>query len=130
MYGDLFSILKMGCCGCFGFVRKTQRSLVSVRVPGTRLSQEFLLPVEHEDDDNFFMSDEEGGESFSNEGFHGIQKNFEEILQSKVKNGLISRRVPVKETRQVVRSVVSHFVYLLYCYCIIHQFLHVAKSGR
>ncbi|CAA6670230.1 unnamed protein product [Spirodela intermedia] len=78
MCGDIFSILEMGCCGCFGFMRKTHRSLVSVRGPGGRFSQEILLS--------------------------GCSKRSEEILQSRVRRGLTCREVPVKETLQAVRS--------------------------
>lgn len=106
MCGDIFSILKMGCCGCFGFMRKTHRSLVSVRGPGGRFSQEFLLPDEPEDNDGFFMYNGEG-DNFLSEGLRGCSRSFEEILQSRVRSGLTFREVPVKETRQVVRSEVS-----------------------
>ncbi|XP_078437726.1 serine/threonine-protein kinase GRIK1-like [Wolffia australiana] len=99
----IFSVVKMACCGCFGFMRKTHRSLVAVRAPGGQFKQEFLFPEESEDNDRFYMYNGEG-DSFMSEGLSRSCKSFEEILQARVKSGLTSREVPVKETRQLIRS--------------------------
>ncbi|MQL71197.1 hypothetical protein Taro_003503 [Colocasia esculenta] len=96
-------VSKMGCGGCFGFMRKTHRSLVAARAAAGRLSREFLLPDEVEEDDSFFMYNGEG-DRFLNGGLRRCSKSFEEIFQARVQSGLICREVPVKETRHVIRS--------------------------
>uniref|UniRef100_A0A1D1YUU5 non-specific serine/threonine protein kinase n=1 Tax=Anthurium amnicola TaxID=1678845 RepID=A0A1D1YUU5_9ARAE len=103
MCWDIFSISDMGCGGCFGFMRKSHRTLVSVRGTAGRLSQELLLPDEAEDNDGLFMYNGEG-DNFLNGGIRRCSKSFQEILQARVQSGLICREVPVKETRHVVRS--------------------------
>ncbi|KAJ6817548.1 serine/threonine-protein kinase GRIK2-like [Iris pallida] len=85
----------MGCCGCFGFLKKSHRSL-SFRGPGGQFSLEFLLPQSIED------ASMSNGDSDSGSRRRG--RSSEEILLARVRNGLICREVPVKETRKVTFS--------------------------
>ncbi|XP_077227860.1 serine/threonine-protein kinase GRIK2-like isoform X2 [Tasmannia lanceolata] len=108
MFGKSFSILSlmdMGCCSCFGFLRKPQRPLRSIHAPGARLSREFLLPDSLEDVDGSFYN----GEATSS--FCGVDvelqpqsKGADEILSFRIESGTICREIPVKETRRVTRT--------------------------
>lgn len=107
MCGDNCPI-EMGCCGCFGFLRKPQRSLVPIRGTGPRFSQEFLLP-EGGDDVDGALFNADGTEIMNGNvsGFRPPSKGAEEILLFRARSGLICREIPVKETRQVIRTEVG-----------------------
>lgn len=87
---------KMGCCGCFGFLKKSHRSLLSLQGPGGRLSQQLLLPQTIEDA-YMYNGDSDGGS-------RRCGRSSEEILSARARNGLTCREVPVKETRTVTFS--------------------------
>ncbi|KAF9592994.1 hypothetical protein IFM89_019721 [Coptis chinensis] len=110
-------ITEMGCCSCFGFIRKTKKRSVKGGCGygnNRRISQEFLL-----DDDDNVEEDMDGGfydsETTNIQHEHdsdgelkcgGVNRS-EEILLSRIRNGMICREVRVKETHQLVRSEVS-----------------------
>ncbi|XP_022756101.1 serine/threonine-protein kinase GRIK1-like isoform X1 [Durio zibethinus] len=100
----LFQIRSMGCCGCFGFTAKPKRLPRSDCRTSFQMSQENLLDEEIEEDDCSYI-----GEITSTA--HGDEveslshaKRSEEILRFKLKNGLICRQFPVKETNKIIRS--------------------------
>ncbi|KAF9609141.1 hypothetical protein IFM89_013395 [Coptis chinensis] len=104
----------MGCCSCFGFIRKTKKRSVKGGCGygnNRRISQEFLL-----DDDDNVEEDMDGGfydsETTNIQHEHdsdgelkcgGVNRS-EEILLSRIRHGMICREVRVKETHQLVRS--------------------------
>lgn len=83
---------EMGCCGCFGFLRKH----IPVHGSRARLSGGFFLPDGLEDADDFSYNGDDGS-------LRRIKRS-EEIILSRAQSGLICREVPVKETRKVTRS--------------------------
>ncbi|KAH7691467.1 calcium/calmodulin-dependent protein kinase kinase protein [Dioscorea alata] len=104
MCGDNCPI-EMGCCGCFGFLRKPQRSLVPIRGTGPRFSQEFLLPEGEDDADGaLFNGDRTEIMNGNISDFRPSSRGAEEILLFRAQSGLICREIPVKETRHVIRT--------------------------
>ncbi|XP_022756102.1 serine/threonine-protein kinase GRIK1-like isoform X2 [Durio zibethinus] len=105
MFSKGFSFARsMGCCGCFGFTAKPKRLPRSDCRTSFQMSQENLLDEEIEEDDCSYI-----GEITSTA--HGDEveslshaKRSEEILRFKLKNGLICRQFPVKETNKIIRS--------------------------
>ena len=94
----------MGCCGCFGFLRKSQRSLLSFNGPEDQFFHNFLLPQSMEDAYSY------NGDSDGSSWHRG--RSFQEILLERARNGLICREVPVKETCRVTISEVNTDHYL------------------
>ncbi|OVA10156.1 Protein kinase domain [Macleaya cordata] len=92
----------MGCCSCFGFISKPIRSLRLVSSFRTR-SQERLLDDE-EDEDSFYNGEATDILNGSDDELRSPVKRSEEIILFRIQSGKICREVPVKETRQVVRS--------------------------
>ncbi|EXB74661.1 putative serine/threonine-protein kinase [Morus notabilis] len=106
----------MGCCSCFGFTRR-RKPLVRP-APGFNncLSQEPLLDgdTEYEDDcsynedvtstGNCDESEEQSMGHCDESEAQSRAKRSEEILRSRLENGLICRQFPVKETHKLVRS--------------------------
>ncbi|XP_043699548.1 serine/threonine-protein kinase GRIK2-like isoform X2 [Telopea speciosissima] len=91
----------MGCCSCFGFIRKPKGDLRPA--PGSRFSQEFLL--EDDDVDGALYNGEETNLLHGGDGeLHNRSKRSEEILMLRFRSGKICREVPVKETHQLIRS--------------------------
>ncbi|WOL19310.1 serine/threonine-protein kinase GRIK2 isoform X1 [Canna indica] len=84
--------MDMGCCGCFGFLRKPHRS------------QECLLPENMDDTDGSFYNRDTASFYESDSGLQHSVKRSEEILLWRAQNGLICREFPVKETRKVTLS--------------------------
>ncbi|KAJ4848915.1 Serine/threonine-protein kinase grik2 [Turnera subulata] len=109
MFPKSYSLAKaMGCCSCFGFMRKPKRKPQPVCRTNNNLSQELLLDEEVDDED-------EGSCSYNGEytrtayeedenELPNRAKRSEEILRLREQNGMICRRVPVKETHILVRS--------------------------
>ncbi|XP_074583151.1 serine/threonine-protein kinase GRIK2-like isoform X2 [Curcuma longa] len=94
----------MGCCGCFGFLRKPQRSLIPLKRSGGPF-QDFLLPQDMDDPDGIFYNRDNGNNHYdSDSGSQHFVKRSEEIILWRAHNGLICREVPVKETRRVILS--------------------------
>ena len=108
MYNKSFSFSKMmGCCGCFGFTKKPKRELRPA-AGFNRLSEDFLLGEDVEDEESCSSHDDTTSTTHEEETeSHSRVKNSEEILQHRTQNGLICRQFPVKETNRVVRSEVN-----------------------
>ncbi|KAG6512080.1 hypothetical protein ZIOFF_030174 [Zingiber officinale] len=101
---SISDLIDMGCCGCFGFLRKPQRSLIPLKRSGGPF-QDFLLPQDMDDPDGIFYNRDNGNNhSDSDCGSQHFVKRSEEILLWRFHNGLICREVPVKETRRVILS--------------------------
>ncbi|OVA18100.1 Protein kinase domain [Macleaya cordata] len=95
----------MGCCSCFGFTKKPKRSLRPSLVSGSKISQEFLLNDNLEDSDIDLYNGETNNILHGSSGeLRSRAKSSEEILSLRAQNGMICREVPVKETRQLIRS--------------------------
>ncbi|KAG7013898.1 Serine/threonine-protein kinase GRIK2, partial [Cucurbita argyrosperma subsp. argyrosperma] len=105
MYKKSFSIAKMmGCCGCFGFTKKPKR-LLRPASGFNRLSEDFLLGEDMEDEESCSSQDDMASTTHEEEtDTHCRVKNSEEILRHRTQNGLICRHFPVKETNTVIRS--------------------------
>ncbi|XP_023534424.1 serine/threonine-protein kinase GRIK2-like [Cucurbita pepo subsp. pepo] len=105
MYKKSFSIAKMmGCCGCFGFTKKPKR-LLRPASGFNRLSEDFLLGEDMEDEESCSSQDDMVSTTHEEEpDSHCRVKNSEEILRHRTQNGLICRHFPVKETNTVIRS--------------------------
>lgn len=88
--------METGCCGCFGFLRKSHRSLLQFNGTAERYSRDFLLPQSMEDAYSY------NGDSDGSTRHRGGSS--EEFLLARARNGLICREVPVKETRKVTIS--------------------------
>nr|XP_009421208.1 PREDICTED: serine/threonine-protein kinase GRIK2 isoform X2 [Musa acuminata subsp. malaccensis] len=102
---SITDLIDMGCCGCFGFLRKRHRSLMPLRGSGAPLSQEFLLPENMDDADGiFYNGDYANTLDGSDTDLQRPSKRSEEIISDRAKKGLICREVPVKETRKVIVS--------------------------
>ncbi|KAF8397671.1 hypothetical protein HHK36_016592 [Tetracentron sinense] len=107
MFSKSYSIARvteMGCCSCFGFIRRPKRSVKHISGSGNRVSQEFLLNdnLEHLDGDLY-----NGDPNCILRGDGELRsraKRSEEILMLRAQKGLICRDVLVKETRKVILS--------------------------
>ncbi|XP_068652592.1 serine/threonine-protein kinase GRIK1-like [Aristolochia californica] len=107
MFGKSFSVTsltQMGCCGCFGFLRKRHRALRSSHGSGARYSQEFLLADSMDDVDGIFYNGEAGILHGCDGELRLRSKAAEEILLHRAQSGMLCREVPVKETRHLTRS--------------------------
>lgn len=114
-------IMEMGCCGCFGFPRRHKEiARPKFRIDGfsSVLSRKPLLDPGQDDvdvdadddvdadvDDGLFNGEYTGMTQGydENEVSNGAQRA-EEIINFKIRNGLICRQFEVKETRKLVRS--------------------------
>ncbi|XP_011044375.1 PREDICTED: serine/threonine-protein kinase GRIK1 isoform X2 [Populus euphratica] len=107
----------MGCCSCFGFLRKPRRRPVPISSGGrnyhhhnnnNHLSQELLLDGEIDDDggedDGSFNGDITGTSYCDYAELPSRAKRSEENLRLRELNGLVCRKSPVKETHVLVRS--------------------------
>ncbi|KAF8395213.1 hypothetical protein HHK36_019156 [Tetracentron sinense] len=95
----------MGCCSCFGFIRKHKRSLRSISGYGGWCSRELLWSFNLEDVDGDSYNGEATNTLYGGDGeMRSHAKRSEEILMSRTQNGMICREIPVKETRKVVRT--------------------------
>jgi len=112
----------MGCCSCFGFLRKPKRRPVPISSGGrnyhhhnnnNHLSQELLLDSEIDDDggedDGSFNGDITGTSYCDYAELPNRAKRSEENLRLRELNGLVCRKSPVKETHLLVRSEVIVF---------------------
>lgn len=98
-------VTEMGCCGCFGFVRKPK----SLSRPGSGstncLSQEFLLEEDMEEVDDRSYNGEVSDTAHGDDGeLQSRVQRSEEILMLRTQNGMICREFPVKETHKLIRS--------------------------
>ncbi|KAF7823413.1 serine/threonine-protein kinase GRIK1-like [Senna tora] len=93
----------MGCCSCFGFIRKSKRQIVKLGV-NKNLSQELLLDEDIEDDDDSYNDEVTSTTSGADSEAPPRANRSEDILKLKAENGMICRQFPVKETNKVVRT--------------------------
>ncbi|CAN1171920.1 Serine/threonine-protein kinase GRIK2 [Linum perenne] len=106
MFRKSYSLARaLGCCSCFGFIRRTKQKPKHVPVKNHTLSQEFLLDEEIDDEDagsyNGEITDSVYGEDAM---IQCCTNRSEEILRCKEQNGMVCRQCPVKETHTLVRS--------------------------
>ncbi|XP_042476827.1 serine/threonine-protein kinase GRIK2-like isoform X2 [Macadamia integrifolia] len=93
----------MGCCSCFGFLRKPKSTLRPAPRLGSHLSQDFLL--EDDDVDGAIYNGEETNLLHGGDGeLQSPSKRSEEIIMLRLQSGKICREVPVKETHHLIRS--------------------------
>lgn len=102
-------VRSMGCCGCFGFSkRRPKTSLRPISRFNYRISQEYLLDDEIDDEtDSFFNGDDTNMAHGDDGDLQNHAKHSEEILRLREQNGLVCRQYPVKETNKLIRSEVS-----------------------
>lgn len=107
MFKKSFSIaIAMGCCGCFGFIRKFERRRNQSGFK-SNLSQEPLLDeTEDRDDDGSYNGDITDIISGDDSEVPICTKRSEEILMLREEKDMICRQFPVKETHKVVRGEV------------------------
>lgn len=106
MFEKTISFAKaMGCCNCFGFIRRRSRRRAKPAVNNNDhdLSQELLLDDDTDDDEERFYANALSGDGSE---VQNRPKRSEDILNMRVENGLICRQFPVKETDVVFRSEV------------------------
>ncbi|CAO2840268.1 unnamed protein product [Amaranthus hypochondriacus] len=115
--------MDMGCCGCFGFSRRSKAiARPNFRIGGftSVLSRKPLLEDGDGDvdgDDDVDVDDEvevddslyNGEDTNMTQEYYGsevssVANRSEEIINFKIRNGLICRQFEVKETRKLVRS--------------------------
>lgn len=109
MFSKSCSLIRaMGCCSCFGFTRrKPKQSLRPISRLNYRISREFLLDEEiDDDDDNSYNGEATNPGDGDDVEPQSRAKCSEEILRLREQNGLICRQFPVKETNKLVRSEV------------------------
>ncbi|KAJ7959912.1 Protein kinase [Quillaja saponaria] len=94
----------MGCCSCFGFIRKSKCRRMPILGFKLNLSQELLLEEEIEDDDGSYNDETTNSTSGDDSDVQNCGKRSEEILRLRSQHGMICRQFPVKETHKVVRS--------------------------
>ncbi|KAK3206016.1 hypothetical protein Dsin_020062 [Dipteronia sinensis] len=106
MCGKSYSFARaMGCCSCFGFIRRKPKALRPVSRLNCRISQEFLLEEEIDYVDDNSYNGEATNPTHGDDGeLPNRVKRSEEILKFREQNGLICRRIPVKETDKIIRS--------------------------
>jgi len=116
-----FSFSKMmGCCGCFGFVKKPRRRRAK-RSVNNFLSHGLLYEGETEGDDSFSGDVTSNATSNATSGddneVQAVRNRSEDILNFRAENGMVCRPFPVKETFQLVRSeVYLEIVFLAFFY--------------
>lgn len=95
-------VKKMGCCNCFGFIRRrSTKPAIS-----NNLSQELLLDDDFDDEDSFYNDETTKTTSGDESEEQTRPKRSEDILNLRVENDLICRQYPVKETQKLVRTEV------------------------
>ncbi|TVU41873.1 hypothetical protein EJB05_15430 [Eragrostis curvula] len=142
----------IGCCNCFGFLRKPRVPFRQPRNTGATLSEDLLKRQSTEDPDGSFYTgdDPDGslyngddlGRSFYNEDDPGRsfydrddnddldggddgppKKSSEDIIRSRAENGFVCREMLVKETKKVFRSEDENGNKM------INQYVHLGKIG-
>ncbi|KAL4320005.1 hypothetical protein GQ457_18G005110 [Hibiscus cannabinus] len=101
MCGKNFSFARaFGCCGCFGYTTKPKRS----RFLFSSNSQDLLLDPEIEEGEGSYNDDTTSTSRVGEVEALSRAKCSEEILRSRLNNGLICRQFIVKETNKIFRS--------------------------
>ncbi|CAN0898745.1 Serine/threonine-protein kinase GRIK2 [Linum grandiflorum] len=95
----------MGCCSCFGLIKRRKQKPLPITVRNHNISQELLLDEEIEDEDNWSYNGEITDSVYGvDEMMPCCANRSEEILKVKEQTGMICRQFPVKETHLLVRS--------------------------
>ncbi|KAJ4726017.1 Protein kinase [Melia azedarach] len=126
MFSKSCSLIRaMGCCSCFGFTRrKPKQSLRPISRLNYRISREFLLDEEiDDDDDNSYNGEATNPGDGDDVEPQSRTKCSEEILRLREQNGLICRQFPVKETNKLVRSEDENGTKM------INEYVHERKIG-
>ncbi|WVZ00072.1 hypothetical protein V8G54_026141 [Vigna mungo] len=95
----------IGCCGCFGFVKKPRRRRAK-RSINNLLSHGLLYDGETEGDESFSGDVTSNATSGDDNEAHAVRNRSEDILNFRAENGMVCRPHPVKETFELVRSEV------------------------
>lgn len=107
MFNKTSSFAKaMGCCNCFGFIRRPRRQRATKPGIPNNLSQELLLDDDIEDEDHSYNDSVTNTTSGDDSEVQTRPKRSEDILNFKAENDMICRQFPVKETHKVVRTEV------------------------
>ncbi|KAE9620551.1 hypothetical protein Lal_00019696 [Lupinus albus] len=106
MFNKTSSFAKaMGCCNCFGFIRRPRRQRPNPTVNNNKnLSQELLLDDDIDDDDHSYNDSATNTSSGDDSELQARPKRSEDILNLRVENGMMCRQYPVKETQKLVRT--------------------------
>uniref|UniRef100_A0A0E0MQ55 Protein kinase domain-containing protein n=1 Tax=Oryza punctata TaxID=4537 RepID=A0A0E0MQ55_ORYPU len=96
----------MGCCSCFGFLRKPRRPLLQFRTSDSFLCDDDDLLVSQLDGDNLNTSFYSGQDTdflyqSDNEPQQPVERS-QEIILSRAQTGFVCRQVPVKETNKAI----------------------------
>uniref|UniRef100_J3NFE6 non-specific serine/threonine protein kinase n=2 Tax=Oryza brachyantha TaxID=4533 RepID=J3NFE6_ORYBR len=92
----------MGCCSCFGFLRKPRTPLLHFTASD---SFDDLLVSQHDGDDpniSFYAGQDTDFLDQSDNGSQGPVKRSQEIIRSRAQSGFVCRQVPVKETKKAI----------------------------
>jgi len=101
-----FSFSKMmGCCGCFGFVKKPRRRRAK-RSTNNFLSHGLLYYGETECDESCSGDVTSNATSGDDNEVQAVRNRSEDILNFRAENGMVCRPFPVKETFELVRTEV------------------------
>ncbi|XP_061358779.1 serine/threonine-protein kinase GRIK1-like [Gastrolobium bilobum] len=104
MFNKTLSFAKaMGCCNCFGFIRRRNSPMAKPTINHNH-SQELLLDDDIEDEEHSYNDEGTNTTSGDDSEVQIRPKRSEEILNLRVDNGMICRQFPVKETHKVVRT--------------------------
>uniref|UniRef100_A0A0D9Y1X5 Protein kinase domain-containing protein n=1 Tax=Leersia perrieri TaxID=77586 RepID=A0A0D9Y1X5_9ORYZ len=93
----------MGCCSCFGFLRKP-RTLLHFRASDSFFSNDLLVSQHDGDDpDTIFYGGQDNDFLYqSDNGPQRPAKRSQEIILSRAQSGFVCRQVPVKETKKAI----------------------------
>ncbi|CAN1837541.1 Serine/threonine-protein kinase GRIK2 [Linum perenne] len=95
----------IGCCSCFGLIKRTKRKSMHIPVRHHNLSQELLLDEDVDGDDNWSYNGEITDSVYGEDQMMPCSANrSEEIMKVKQENGMVCRQFPVKETHILIRS--------------------------
>lgn len=102
-------LLEMGCCGCFGFLRKPSKLQNPYMIPdsSSNLGDNLLDDSMCFENGSFYNN---GGDSdfLADTDENGVQRptirRSEDVIQQRAESGLICRQVPVKETHTATLS--------------------------
>ena len=95
----------MGCCGCFGFVKKPRRRRAK-RSTNNFLSHGLLYYGETECDESCSGDVTSNATSGDDNEVQAVRNRSEDILNFRAENGMVCRPFPVKETFELVRTEV------------------------
>ncbi|KAF0889173.1 hypothetical protein E2562_022440 [Oryza meyeriana var. granulata] len=94
----------MGCCSCFGFLRKPHTPLLQFRDSDSFLSNDLLVSQHDGEDPNasFYGGQDTNFLYQSDNGPQRPVKRSQEIIMSRAQSGFVCRQAPVKETKKAI----------------------------